>query len=649
MSELSHSPTRAPEAQGSPLSRPHGDSISSAGGSPTTQLQQESVYTSSHNPIVMGGMESMDGIILSQAPQFGHVEPQSAQRVSWTNAEAAGATGPPEALIIQTDLPEPRQFKYNPLLRRSTVMTNSTAVSTTLQRALSEYSNGFIRHVKRVIKRYTMPTNASQNPSPIIETRPSTADSMRGSWIHDEHAPQAMMAAPPMPGEFLCIDQLVAQHGTCMENSFEHSTKNCLCRAAAEVKFSDWMSDTDCCLSPEAQQLVMQPLQASPADCMKTDVFGNTLLHLLTAHDADHMHILQIVGSGSVDCRLKNSAGQSFLHLLQPTWLHDETHGVGPLKTLLSVFHRDTSFFLARDVYGQTFLHSLRSKIEEPTAFIQILRDFDVDLFRDAFGSAPKASDRTRIEPIRRAFTAVITEDMPPPLTSPTSHFPSDIISSQARLLELVTRAQQDPNIEDVYGRNGLHCLAAAVLSDITLLRKTGQATDEAAPQGRKRKRGETDACKERLNLRENICHNLIAAGVNVNHYDKDGNTVLMAFVAQLPEDDDYKVPVSILQMLITSGADIHARNCRGETALHIAVRRGRKLAMRTLVQNGGNVHVRDANGRSLLDLADEKMRGDADNKAYMHYEACRAWLSGQGRAVQDPSVVQEWASRPVG
>jgi hypothetical protein len=362
------------------------------------------------------------------------------------------------------------------------------------------------------------------------------------------------------------------------------------------------------------------------------------------------MYILQIVSSGSVDCRIKNSAGQTFLHLLQPTWLHDGINGIGPLKTLLSVFHRDSTFFLARDVYGQTFLHALRSKIEDPTMFIQILRDFNVDLFRDAFGNAPKASDPALIRPIRRAFTAVIDEDMPPPLTSPTSHFPSGIISSQARLLEFVTKAQQDPNIEDAHGRNGLHCLAAAVLSDISLLRKTGEATDEAAaaPQGRKRKRGDNDASKERLTLRENICHNLIAAGVNVNHYDNDGNTVLMAFVAQLPEDDDYKVPVSILQMLISSGADIHARNCRGETALHIAVRRGRKLAMRTLVQNGGNVHVRDADGRSLLELADGKMRGDADNKAYMHYEACRAWLSGQGRAVQDPTVVQEWSSRPV-
>jgi hypothetical protein len=53
---------------------------------------------------------------------------------------------------------------------------------------------------------------------------------------------------------------------------------------------------------------------------------------------------------------------------------------------------------------------------------------------------------------------------------------------------------------------------------------------------------------------------------------------------------------------------------------------------------------VRDADGRSLLEVADVKIRSthSADPKSYAHFEACRAWLSGQG-AVQEPTVLQEW------
>lgn len=119
-----------------------------------------------------------------------------------------------------------------------------------------------------------------------------------------------------------------------------------------------------------------------------------------------------------------------------------------------------------------------------------------------------------------------------------------------------------------------------------------------------------------------------------------------MAFCAQVPDDDDYKVPVSILQLLLSRGADLHARNRRGETALHVAVRRGRRLAVRTLVNAGANVHVRDASGRSVLDVCDDGMAmGQGEEVGYMRLEACRAWLSGPGSAVQDPSVLEEWAA----
>jgi hypothetical protein len=295
---------------------------------------------------------------------------------------------------------------------------------------------------------------------------------------------------------------------------------------------------------------------------------------------------------------------------------------------------------------------------------------------RDAFGIMPTAGPAPQITPLRRAYTSVIEQQqqqqqqeqaaIPLPTPSPQLQLPSNnpAMTRQAQLLQYVRRSQSNPELEDSQGRNGLQCLAAAILSPDTLIQKFGGpgANLDAQPN-RKRKRNEAgagtgttgskkemlDSSRDRLMLRENLVRSMIADGVQVNHYDHDGNTVLMSFVAQLPEDDDYKVPVSILQLLIDSGADIHARTRLGETALHVAVRRGRKLAMRTLVQAGANVHARDGEGRSVLDVADLKLPRARDGKTYAHYEACRAWLSGQGRAVQNPTIKQEWGQGPAG
>ncbi|CAI4220126.1 unnamed protein product [Parascedosporium putredinis] len=537
---------------------------------------------------------------------------------------AAHFQNTPFPLIPLATLPTNSNF-----LRRGTAMTTSTErTTTTLRRALSGYSSGFVTHVKRVVKRYTMPVQPGQNNSPIAEQSDSASGSRRDSWVHDAHSPPERTGTPFLPGDYLVIDALVHKQGHCFEDP------------------------------PNIN------LTAVSATRPLSDIFGNFLMHFLIARDVDHFYILQLV-SANVNCRQRNHAGQTFLHLLNPTWLHDPNSGLGPLTTLLRAFGQDLPFLLARDCYGRTFFHVLLSNIGDPTPLNQLLESSEFTLLRDAFGSIPGYQAPMHLQPLRRAITSVMHEDTPMAAYEQPS-LPAvepDLVSSQARLLEFVNRARNDPKLEDPNGRNGLHCLAAAILSNTSLLRKAGGVKDDSEPaatrqedvaeSNKKRKRDapaslkHEDSSKGRLELREKIVDILLDANVNVNHYDLDGNTVLMAFVAQLPEDDDYKVPVSILELLIKAGADVNARNRRGETALHIAVRRGRKLAMRTLVQHRANVHVRDAAGRSVLDVADEMVRaGDSGgNKAYMHYEACRAWLSGQGLAVQNPSVIQEWGT----
>ena len=234
---------------------------------------------------------------------------------------------------------------------------------------------------------------------------------------------------------------------------------------------------------------------------------------------------------------------------------------------------------------------------------------------------------------------------------NPAAHAENRLLES--RLIESIRLAQETPTLEDSDGSNGLQVLSMATLSPRIVADKNNiylQSTPQRSNSRRGDKRGdkspeqEIDSSSAKMKLRHELAVGLLAAGVNVNHYDKQGNTPLMAFAAELPEDDDYKTGPDILSLLINKGANVHARNRCGETALHIAVRRGRKLAARTLFKNGANVHARDAEGRSVLEVADVKIKGNktGDPRTYAHYEACRAWLSGNG-AVQEPSVLQEW------
>lgn len=543
--------------------------------------------------------------------------------------------------------PRTRLHRLNTFFRRGTLMSTSTDMTTaSLRKALTGKSSGFITQVKRVL-RSTMPVHSPDGTSPVAEVYPEDDCPMRDSWVHDEEAPDEISCAPPLPGEFLIVDRILEHQAPCLGDlDYVHQTKNCLCRPTEAASASIWVSGTG--LSERGARL-LQPGTATPADFNEVDVFGNSLIHLLAARDADHAYILQLAARG-VPCYARNTAGQTFLHLLDPSWLSDRDGA--PLVQLLRVFREDPEFLLARDRYGRTLFHALRSKIDDPAPLARVLRALNVRLSRDAFGVVPSFEAETPAKPLRRALTSVTSggaaEEAASLPRSPRLRYETDF-AIQGRLLAFVYQCRTEPHLEDAQGRNGLHALAAAVLSDTSVLLNA----QGAGPHSSKKRKREAPGCKkeldsstDRLELREGLTQGLLAAGVDPNAYDAEGNTPLMAFCAQLPEDDDYKVPVSILQRLLDRGADPHARNRRGETALHVAVRRGRKLAVRTLVRAGANVHVRDASGRGVLDVCDDgmAMEGEGDG-GYMRLEACRAWLSGQGRAVQDPGVLGEWAT----
>lgn len=218
--------------------------------------------------------------------------------------------------------------------------------------------------------------------------------------------------------------------------------------------------------------------------------------------------------------------------------------------------------------------------------------------------------------------------------------FKDDYFWKHARFIETARLALDAPWIEEPEGRNGLQCVAEAVL-DIHV--EDGKVVSSKACK-RKRSQPENLVLSLRLHLRYELVKSLVSCGANVNNYDSSGSTVLMAFVTHLPDGEDDKTISKILEHLLRNGANLHWRNREGETALYIAVCLGRKVATRVLLDHGANVHARTADGTGILLAAEYHYLKARDNpQLYASIWACMARIIGYG-AKPSPTLVQEWS-----
>ncbi|KAF4121688.1 Ankyrin repeat [Geosmithia morbida] len=533
-------------------------------------------------------------------------------------------------------------FSPSTIARTATNLSDSTDVSTGSRELFSGHSSRCIHIVKRLIKRLTIHATSDFKV-------PTSGSSPFTSWTSDPDAAHPLTTVlPPLPGDFLLIDFHKFQKAYCFSQPQRCHMPTCICRALTENLNLAWVGQDG--PTPLAREILNGRFSSVQPD--SRDVFGNTPLHLLAVrgrsevllHAVRHQRFADFLGAA-------NTAGQTFLHTLHPGWFAQASNIYALLDALTALPHLPSDSRLdlsARDHFATRY------------SLINACRS------RDALGVVPLA-------------------------------FPIDRVSSSQNpeyayndLIKVVTHASQNPHIQDDHGRNGLHCLAAAPMCPgsylarrdrIDLLPPAARSggsfgrAKAAAPQEEEIHKSFylDDSSQPVLTLRMNTASSLLDAKVDVNDHDADGNTPLMAFCAELPEDGDDKVGRETIRLLVTQGgANVNARNRRGETALHVAVRCGRKLAVRELVDLGANVHCRDADGRGLLALADVKIAGAGEGPhpflshrspssppspatmrmpfAYAHYQACRAYLSkprgisaAQQIAVQHPSLGQEW------
>ncbi|KAH7409198.1 hypothetical protein BKA64DRAFT_639499 [Cadophora sp. MPI-SDFR-AT-0126] len=552
------------------------------------------------------------------------------------------------------------------------------------RRLTKRCSTIYLKTIARLLKAHSVSDTCNSNSSAGTATEPasSTTISYRSTvdnlTIRPDQAPatQTRSRAPrlPLPDAVLLLDRHIRRQGVCLPGLELHDSGNCWC-----------LDELDGQLWVHKDGLISSIISDPPGtldhlDLGFRDALGNTVLHMLAARGADMYVIMEALERG-VDGNSKNVAGQSFLHVLPRAtfrWLaKDRDDLIWFLQKLNSFNIR----FHDCDDFGRNVFHLLTRQARNiDRNSLEALIFLNVPLLPtyDAFGwlsslnprnppstsmddAAPQALTKLHwnrqyrvpyfrlpydIEPLSLLSESLGDGSFNVAPNLPLPDVPvmegQTLMYSHARMLETSWLATEIPSIQDSKGRNGLQCLAEVSLSlDFPALERVNEYS-------KKRKRGHSDpkTSSRRLTFRYELIQAMVCVGVDVNNYDVSGNTVFMAFIIHLPDGEDDKTLMDIFKLLIRSGANIDRRNRKGETALHIAVRLGRKVATRALLNHGANVHARTAAGKGMLALGEAHYLKARDNvPLYASIMACMALCIGCG-AVASPTWVQEWLAK---
>ncbi|KAL2126117.1 hypothetical protein VTI74DRAFT_1666 [Chaetomium olivicolor] len=600
-------------------------------------------------------------------------------------------------------------FQFTPRARRQDSATTTPepasptfpAMIQEVKRRLSECSSHYAFQLCTLVKEFSISDFSDDGRS--VGQHTSTAalsDTTELAGFQDLETRTDIFEAFPDPGFALPGDFLTAHTRSCADFPGQQHGKNCWCSIARETSAIDnsWLLPTGE-LSGRARHVLKNI--TLPGITGLHDGFGNTPLHLFAAFEGYQEVLLRmVVNRDGGNLRTVNTAGQTFLHVLNLEWFKDVANPSALLKRLLeSVKETCPELVYQTDVYGRSFLHRAHSLVRDPAALSSLISSFDTTLAarRDAFGFSPvahadPASQNPYIPPRRVGSFSPPAESLSRG-ASPASRSRSSttnegcFLAYHARLIQTIHSSYTDPAVEDAEGRNGLHCLAEAILNQQTMdrhvqcrgLQRTSSSTSAitalpgntstARPHLKRKLSPSTDPSPsptpspssttpqpEEGILPARLRHltSLLSPSVSVSlsHYSRGGYTPLMSFIQHIPDDQDDRAKTlhSILETLIRHGGSraVEARNRRGETPLLMAARLGRKVALATLLETGkANVAARDADGRGVLEVIDAEVTGArarADVSLYARLEACRVLVTGRRewgvRYVDEPAGV---------
>ena len=337
------------------------------------------------------------------------------------------------------------------------------------------------------------------------------------------------------------------------------------------------------------------PLWCGRGNPWWVDRFGNTSLHIAASLGATYEEIQDIIKGGEgKSIHITNTASQTFMHLLNPQIMTN-----GNLLSLTDYLRKRNFNFNHRDVRGHTFVDFLESPGRNdakrwPASVVYSLRK---DLYDDG----------------------KTTESVPVWSNKWSEAWSYSGSMSLAVLLRVPkNKLSRFKRCEDHHGRN---CLQVAVS-------KTEIPSDVT----------EQSFADSRLSL----VRDLLSFGIRLDHHDKSGETPLMTHIRTVPERDD------IILELLYSGADINARNEKGETALHLSVRLGDTVGTKALLAQRAtvNVHVRNWEGQGPLAVAAKAAHSAKDDVGlYAKITTCMALAIDSG-AIMTPTLFDEWDLR---
>jgi len=519
-----------------------------------------------------------------------------------------------------------------------------------IKRRLSQYSDGYLQNIVRLLEAFSISDASGATTSrltPSLDDASTTCASTVRPASSTVTSSGNGRGRITLPSAFLFLDRYVSRQGVCLPGLRSHDSGTCWCLEDLDPKSPLWVSRTGL----SNPRISDPPQSLKHLDLRFRDIFGNTVLHMLACRGADINIIFKALKQGA-DPNAKNSAGQTFAHLFSRRFLRTLSEDKMVLVSVLPKLALFDFRFHDCDLFGRSFFHVLTleaSDVKDNALQGLTWLDRQNRPARDAFGWTSAIDPTTQAgttAPAQRTYTLAELAKYPHLSSgegSPEEDFsdsadPNFLIFKHARLLETARLAIDVPDIEDTQGRNGLQCLAEASLS-------LGD-DEEISPANNKRKRDQSDPdpAKTRLAFRYELVQKMIEVGVDVNNYDKKGNTVLMAFITHLQDGEDDKTLTRLLNYIIQNDANIHWRNRDGESALHIAVRLGRKVATRVLLTNGANVHARNTDAKGILAVGEAHyLRAKKDPPLYASIMACMA-LCIQYGAVARPTLVQEWS-----
>lgn len=558
-------------------------------------------------------------------------------------------TGPMYSAFPHDGHENPFQMPFPGPTRSATVFSSSTEMSTDSVRGIRErlgISTNFAKQVTVLMNRLTI---SGSDPMPSPHRTPSDIPMYRHG--HPGPVPHPGLA---VPGDFMVASRYV--HSCQGEKHFAKYLREskCSCWCIMTDETSDSSENFYVTANGEwcdrAESVRNGTIEAS---CV--DHFGNTPLHLFAALGSDTgvETVLDLVESGRAHPLAVNKADQTFLHVLGAAWfrrLSDPNACLYRLLNLLWKTNASQSLFL-RDVYGRTFFHQLDRFVDDIQVFTYISKHYTWDSIpRDAFGVHPpsRAGDHAFPAPRRMGTTPLS------PLAEEAT--PDEFTTKEQKLLTVINQAYTSHSFEDGEGRNGLHCLAELSPSALASSNPSSPDPEQPASNGTKRKRGVKDADNQKpIERRAQYLSNLLFKSTevtppDVNHYDKGGCTVLMAFAAHLTDEQDKSGQHigRIVDLLLDRGAKIDARNQRGETALLVAARYGNKHVVNRLAERGANLHARDKSGRGIMGILEAHLaRCERNLPSYGRLEAVRGLVAKrleETKGEDEPSFLDEWS-----